>query len=259
MAVFLPPNSSFLGVSYLRTHPKKRTSLRWRRSGGSPSPSPPRDGSRHGRNKVRDRIEEPLTISHPWRLLLPPPLLPLPYKYHTVVAIYDPAVWSTPDYGFGAALVHRGWMHTLPAVKNVLFSSEMLDANAKLVTRDYGLLMKDDCNLVLVKASVGVIWQSGTAGRGLHCFLRLDHRRQLAVVSDDYYYKILWSSNNASSIGDHALLLQINGQAVVYGPMVWLTTSSGTTLSSSPLITASSPQTPFDATFSSAPHSPIAT
>ncbi|RRT75103.1 hypothetical protein B296_00011137 [Ensete ventricosum] len=155
--------------------------------------------------------------------------------------------------------VRGRWMHTLPAVKNVLFSSEMLDENAKLVTRDYGLLMKDDCNLVLVKASVGVIWQSGTAGRGLHCFLRLDHRRQIAVVSDDYYYKILWSSNNASSIGDHALLLQINGQAVVYGPMVWLTTSSGTTLSSSPLITASSPQTPFDATFSSAPHSPIAT
>ncbi|THU46305.1 hypothetical protein C4D60_Mb09t03520 [Musa balbisiana] len=150
------------------------------------------------------------------------------------VAIYGPAVWSTPDYGFGAALVHEGWTHALPTVKNVLFSSEMLYENAKLVTRDYSLLMKDDCNLVLVKASVGVIWQSGTAGRGLHCFLRLDHRGQLAVASD-YYYKNLWSSNNALSIGDYVLLLQINGQAVVYGPMVWLTTSSGTTtFSSSP-------------------------
>ncbi|CAL9134907.1 unnamed protein product [Musa textilis] len=149
------------------------------------------------------------------------------------VAIYGPAVWSTPDYGFGAALVHEGWMHTLPAVKNVLFSSEMLYENGKLVTRDYSLLMKDDCNLVLVKASVGVIWQSGTAGRCLHCFVLLDHTGQLAVASD-YYYKNLWSSNNTSSIGDYALLLQINGQAVVYGPIVWLTTSSGTTFSFSP-------------------------
>ncbi|CAL9165644.1 unnamed protein product [Musa hybrid cultivar] len=82
-----------------------------------------------------------------------------------VVAIYGPAVWSTPDYGFGAALVREGWTHALPAAKNVLFSSEMLYENAKLVTRDYSLLMKDDCNLVLAKASVGVIWQSGTAGR----------------------------------------------------------------------------------------------
>ncbi|XP_065025071.1 mannose-specific lectin 3-like [Musa acuminata AAA Group] len=158
-----------------------------------------------------------------------------------VVAIYGPAVWSTPDYGFGAALVHEGWTHALPAAKNVLFSSEMLYENAKLVTRDYSLLMKDDCNLVLVKASVGVIWQSGTAGRGLlHCFLRIDHRGQLAVASDDYY-KNLWSSNNASSIGDYALLLQINGQAVVYGPTVWLITSSPKSLLDT---TSSSPEPP---------------
>ncbi|CAL9040666.1 unnamed protein product, partial [Musa banksii] len=62
----------------------------------------------------------------------------------------------------------------------------------------------------------------------------------LAVASDDYY-KNLWSSNNASSIGDYALLLQINGQAVVYGPTVWLTTSSPKSLLDT---TSSSPEPP---------------
>lgn len=65
MAVFLPQTRIFL-----LTH--KRT---WRRAGVSPCPSPPRDGSRHGQNWVSNRIEEPLAMSHRWRLLLPSPHL----------------------------------------------------------------------------------------------------------------------------------------------------------------------------------------
>ncbi|THU67982.1 hypothetical protein C4D60_Mb05t30450 [Musa balbisiana] len=85
--------------------------------------------------------------------------------------------------------------------------------------------MKDDCNLALIKGGTSVLWQSGTAGKGLNCFLRLDHLGQLAVVGD-HKHKTLWTSKNVSSEGDYVLILQITGQAVVYGPVVWSTSQA---------------------------------
>ncbi|WOL16522.1 mannose-specific lectin 3-like [Canna indica] len=137
------------------------------------------------------------------------------------LAVYGPAVWSTPGFGLSAAGHEAAELAAIPMVRNVLFSSQVLYANAELATRDYAFVMRDDCDLALSKAG-NVVWQSGTAGRGRHCFVRLDHRGQLAVVGD-HNYKALWTSKSASSDGDYVLILQINGQAVVYGPVVWST------------------------------------
>nr|XP_029122603.1 mannose-specific lectin 2-like isoform X2 [Elaeis guineensis] len=100
---------------------------------------------------------------------------------------------------------------------------EILYDNSKLATRDYTFIMKDDCNLALIKAAQGVIWETGTKGKGRHCFLRLDHRGQLGVEDD--HYQTVWASKPISRDGDYVLILQINGQAVVYGPAVWSTSS----------------------------------
>ncbi|XP_008776555.1 mannose-specific lectin 3-like [Phoenix dactylifera] len=140
------------------------------------------------------------------------------------VVIYGPTVWSTPDFRFAATGAYSSEAMNIPMVKNVLFSSQILYNNSTLATRDYTFIMKYDCNLALIKAAQGVIWDSGTQGKGQHCFLRLDHRGQLAVVDDRY--KIVWASKPISSEGAYALIVQINGQAVVYGPVVWSTSSS---------------------------------
>lgn len=146
------------------------------------------------------------------------------------VGIYGPAVWSTPPRGGSTAASSKyeselAATGIIPQVKNVLFSSQILYNNATLATRDYTFVMRDDCDLTLVKAGRGVQWESGTAGKGNHCFLRLNHKGQLTVEDDRY--KTVWVSGKAAGkMGDYVLIMQINGQAVVYGPMVWSTASS---------------------------------
>ncbi|XP_010923256.1 mannose-specific lectin 3 [Elaeis guineensis] len=140
------------------------------------------------------------------------------------IAIYGPAVWSTPNYGFrstrGAASTRLMDVPTLTP-NNVLFSSQVIYDDAQLTTRDYTFIMRESCNLALAKRSTGIIWQTGTVDGGEYCFLRLDHRGQLAIVDDQY--KTVWRSQPASKDGDYVLVVQINGQAVVYGPVVWST------------------------------------
>ncbi|XP_010931185.1 mannose-specific lectin 3-like [Elaeis guineensis] len=139
------------------------------------------------------------------------------------VVIYGPTVWSTPNFAFTTTGAFSSEMMNIPMVNNVLFSSQILYDNSKLATRDYTFIMKDDCNLALIKAAQGVIWETGTKGKGRHCFLRLDHRGQLGVEDD--HYQTVWASKPISRDGDYVLILQINGQAVVYGPAVWSTSS----------------------------------
>lgn len=143
------------------------------------------------------------------------------------VAVYGPAVWSTPqrDPSNADNEADESKVGNIPMVKNLLFSSQFLYNNATLSTRDYALIMGYDCNLALTKGGSTILWQSGTAGKGQNCFLRLDHRGQLTVASDKY--KTVWASKPAGKQeGDYVLILQIHGQAVVYGPAVWSTASS---------------------------------
>ncbi|KAI0504185.1 hypothetical protein KFK09_015135 [Dendrobium nobile] len=99
----------------------------------------------------------------------------------------------------------------------------ILRENSKLTSRDYTLEITEDCNLEFTKASVGVVWQSETKGKGRHCFVRLDDHGRLAVVNDRY--KFLWWSKQEGVEGEYVLVVQINGQAAVYGPVVWSTGS----------------------------------
>ncbi|CAL9187895.1 unnamed protein product [Musa hybrid cultivar] len=93
------------------------------------------------------------------------------------VAVYGPALRSTPNFNLSAAGSRGAEQTALGKVENVLFSSQILDEQDKLATRDYTLVMRGDCDLALVKAPAIVAWQSGTVGKGAHCFLRLDHKR----------------------------------------------------------------------------------
>ncbi|ONK62137.1 uncharacterized protein A4U43_C07F730 [Asparagus officinalis] len=99
------------------------------------------------------------------------------------VAVYGPSVWSTPEPSSPSPknVVYESELDgIIPVVRNLLFSSQTLYNGASLATRDYSLVMREDCNLELTKAnSDRAVWQSSSAGEGKHCFLRLDHRGQL--------------------------------------------------------------------------------
>ncbi|KAL0916241.1 hypothetical protein M5K25_013734 [Dendrobium thyrsiflorum] len=137
-----------------------------------------------------------------------------------VLNVFGPSVWSTPRLS-SPSVISDAELNNSPLVRNVLFSSQVLRENSKLTSRDYTLEITEDCNLEFSKASAGLVWQSETKGKGQHCFAWLDNRGRLAVVDHHHYNKVLWSSNPAKVKGDYVLVVQINGQAVVYGPVVW--------------------------------------
>ncbi|PKU71930.1 mannose-specific lectin 3-like [Dendrobium catenatum] len=136
------------------------------------------------------------------------------------VAIYGPSVWSTP-YRSSAGAAELAKHSPSPNARNHMFSSQVLCDNSKLASGEHALAMKDDCGLELVKESEGVVWESGTKGKGRNCFVRLDHRGQLAVVDDRF--KVVWASKAAEADGFYVLVVQNDGRAAVYGPAIWST------------------------------------
>lgn len=133
------------------------------------------------------------------------------------VAVYGPSIWSTKTTSVGTEYSNS------PGARNIMFSSQVIYEDSKLENGKHVLAMKDDCNLELVKATEGVIWESGTKGRGTNCFLRLDHRGRIAVLDDRF--KVQWSSRAAEGDGVYVLIVQNDGRAVVYGPATWSTAS----------------------------------
>ncbi|XP_020583768.1 mannose-specific lectin 3-like [Phalaenopsis equestris] len=135
-----------------------------------------------------------------------------------LVKVFGPSIWSTPELSSSSAAIEAE-LSTVPSVRNLLFSSDVLQQNFKLESRDYTLELTDVCNLEFRKASVGVVWESGTKGEGQNCFVRFNNRGRLAVVNGKF--KVLWLSKPVGDAGDYVLVVQINGQAVIYGPVVW--------------------------------------
>ncbi|CAL9167621.1 unnamed protein product [Musa hybrid cultivar] len=141
------------------------------------------------------------------------------------VGIYGPVVWSTSDLGSTKYAMVDDEDEAIPTVKNTLFSSEIIADGAELTTRDYRFIMDESCSLELRKSDL-YIWVSGTVGRGQHCFLRLNRRGQLTIKDD--MYKTIWSTDpSPDGVGDYVLILQYNGQAAVYGPLIWSTSDDG--------------------------------
>lgn len=140
------------------------------------------------------------------------------------IKIFGPKVWSTPASNRRVTKVPS--LRNVPLVKNVLFSGQTLYSNGQLTTRDYSFVMRDDCNLALEEAGHGTIWETETKGKGEYCFLRLDHRGQIAV-KDDTYWTVYASSSQDSKEGDYVLVLQANGQAIIYGPVAWSSDQHG--------------------------------
>ncbi|KAG9442161.1 hypothetical protein H6P81_018015 [Aristolochia fimbriata] len=111
-----------------------------------------------------------------------------------------------------------------PAVTNLLFSGEHLGPGQYLAYGEtYGLLMKEDCNLVLFEYKVA-IWSTRTGGQGRNCYATVQEDGNFVVYTPEG--RGLWAANNvAKPRGRHVLVLQKDRNLVVYGPVSW---SSGT-------------------------------
>ncbi|KAL0906281.1 hypothetical protein M5K25_024761 [Dendrobium thyrsiflorum] len=140
------------------------------------------------------------------------------------VSIFGPAVWST------AGIESNNSSEIVPSIKNlknspivykILFSGQVLYNNGKLSDNGYSFIMKDDCELALENSNGLVSWSTWTKGNGQNCFARLSYKGELAVRADDY--EPVWSSwaSEEAPIGEYVLLMQQNGEAVIYGPEVW--------------------------------------
>ncbi|PKU77104.1 mannose-specific lectin 3-like [Dendrobium catenatum] len=140
------------------------------------------------------------------------------------VGIYGPSLWNTRQIGrysvnntVGEKDINKG-----SSTPNLLFSSEVLNEKSKLASRDYTLEVTEKCVLEFTKASVGVLWASPTKLRDYqHCFIRLNHHGQLALVND--YNRIVWETKPAYDDGVYVLVVKINGEAVIYGKRIWST------------------------------------
>lgn len=104
-----------------------------------------------------------------------------------------------------------------------MFSTQVVGEKERLESRDYSLGVTEECDLELRKAEQGVVWRSGTGGKGRHCSFTVDKRGRIVVVGDRK--RIVWASKAEGAEGEYVLVVQIHGQAVVYGPVVWSTAS----------------------------------
>ncbi|KAL0906280.1 hypothetical protein M5K25_024760 [Dendrobium thyrsiflorum] len=140
------------------------------------------------------------------------------------VSIIGPAVWSTSgiESNISSEIVPSiKNLKNSPIVYNILFSGQVLYNNGKLSDNGYSFIMKDDCELALENCNGLVSWSTWTKGNGQNCFARLSYKGELAVRADDY--EPVWSSwaSEEAPVGEYVLLMQQNGEAVIYGPEVW--------------------------------------
>ncbi|XP_020573154.1 mannose-specific lectin 1-like [Phalaenopsis equestris] len=140
--------------------------------------------------------------------------------------IYGPALWAIPRFNKLSAessAEEQNKIDNQPNVPNLLFSSEILNENSTLVSRDYTFGVKQGCVLEFTKAAVGVTWSS-PAGRygssSRHCYARLNFLGQLSILDDNN--RVVWQTKPALAEGVYVLVVKITGEVAIYGTRIWL-------------------------------------
>ncbi|KAH0461152.1 hypothetical protein IEQ34_008727 [Dendrobium chrysotoxum] len=103
---------------------------------------------------------------------------------------------------------------------NVLTSGQELSTDKSLSIGNYNFAMQRDCNLVLYENDI-VLWASNTPKRGSNCRLLLQSNGELQIISD--LGALVWRTETGGEYGKYALVLQPNGNVVIYRSPVWST------------------------------------
>ncbi|RWR90402.1 mannose-specific lectin [Cinnamomum micranthum f. kanehirae] len=104
-----------------------------------------------------------------------------------------------------------------------LFNGERLLTNQFIENGPYKFIMQGDCNLVLYVKQDGkdkALWASNTQGHGDSCFLILQNNGNLVVFSGS---DVVWSSSSTRGPNSYRLVVQTDGNVVIYGGATWAT------------------------------------
>ncbi|KAJ0966859.1 hypothetical protein J5N97_023776 [Dioscorea zingiberensis] len=104
--------------------------------------------------------------------------------------------------------------------EDTLFSGESLNAGDFLENGPYKFIMQGDCNLVLYVNKTKALWNSRTNGRGTACRATLQNNGNLVVLSGS---DVVWTSNSARGPNNYRLIVQSDGNVVIYGAALWAT------------------------------------
>ncbi|KAK9144330.1 hypothetical protein Sjap_004233 [Stephania japonica] len=109
--------------------------------------------------------------------------------------------------------------------KNTICNGESLNTGEYLENQPYMLVMQGDCNLVLYKDyGYTAIWSTGTQGKGKTCKAALLNNGKLVVVGDSG--TVLWDSGKTSCPNPYRLVMQSDGNLVIYGSALWHTNTA---------------------------------
>nr|AEI69355.1 mannose-binding lectin [Pandanus amaryllifolius] len=104
--------------------------------------------------------------------------------------------------------------------EDTMFSGESLQTNQYLESGPYRFIMQGDCNLVLYVNKTRALWSSRTNGQGTACNATLQNNGNLVVLSGS---NVVWTSNSARGPNNYRLIVQSDGNVVIYGAALWAT------------------------------------
>lgn len=104
--------------------------------------------------------------------------------------------------------------------EDMLFNGESLNAGDFIENGPYRFVMQNDCNLVLYVNQTRALWSSRTNGRGTTCRATLQNNGNLVVLLGG---DVVWNSNSARGPNTYRLIVQSDGNVVIYGAALWAT------------------------------------
>ncbi|KAK9144318.1 hypothetical protein Sjap_004221 [Stephania japonica] len=109
--------------------------------------------------------------------------------------------------------------------KNTIYNGESLNTGEYLENEPYKFVMQGDCNLVLYKDyGKTTIWSTHTERKGKNCQATLLNNGKLLVVGDSG--TVLWDSSKIDYPNLFRLVLQSDGNVVIYGASLWHTNTT---------------------------------
>ncbi|KAK9120578.1 hypothetical protein Syun_018195 [Stephania yunnanensis] len=107
--------------------------------------------------------------------------------------------------------------------KDTIYNGQSLNTNEYLQNGIYTFIMQGDCNLVLYKNGNIPLWNSQTAGKGNACMATLQNNGNLVILSNT---GIVWTSNTYRGPNSYRLVVQGDGNVVIYGAALWATNTA---------------------------------
>ncbi|KAK9120579.1 hypothetical protein Syun_018196 [Stephania yunnanensis] len=128
------------------------------------------------------------------------------------------------EAALGLALLSMLFILDGALAKDTIYNGESLNAEEYLENGPFKFIMQSDCNLVLYRNGDKAMWSSKTARKGVGCMAILQDTGNLVILANR---GVIWASNAYTATKNpFRLVLQADGNVVVYGAPLWATNTS---------------------------------